>query len=54
MKNLIKKMELKKFNKLVNNSNIVLFTQGDVIQYAYNKTTKKRYFPRFQMSIVRH
>lgn len=53
MKKLFQKLELKKFEKLVNNKNNVLFTEGNEIQYIYNKKTNKRYFPKYNIEIER-
>lgn len=47
IKNFLRKRELKKFNKLANSSNTVLFTEGNVLNYIYDKTTGKRYFPKY-------
>lgn len=50
---LFKKIELLKFQKLVNNNDIVLFTDGNIINYLYNKKTKKHYYPKNNIIIVR-
>lgn len=53
MKNILKKLELNKFNKLANKSTTVLFTQGNVIEYIYDKETGKRYYPKNYMEVER-
>jgi len=50
---LFKKIELRKFQKLINNKNIISFTSGDHIDYLYNKINKKRYIPKNDIIIVR-
>lgn len=46
MKRLLIKLEIKKFTRLANNENTVLFTSGKAIDYIYNKKTGKRYYPK--------
>ena len=46
MKKLLKDLEIKKFTKLANDENTVLFTNGNEIDYIYNKVTGKRYYPK--------
>lgn len=53
MKKLLMKMELKKVNKLANDKDAVLFTQGNEIEYIYNKRTKKSYYPKQYLIIDR-
>lgn len=53
MKKLFQKLEILKVEKLINDKDIVLFTDGDMIQYIYNKKTNKKYYPRYTMEIER-
>ena len=53
MKKLLRKIEFKKFEKLVNDKDSVLFTQGNEIEYVYNKRTNKRYYPKQYIEVVR-
>lgn len=53
MKKLLRKIEFKKIEKLVNDKDSVLFTQGNEIEYVYNKRTNKRYYPKQYIEVVR-
>lgn len=53
MKKLLRKIEFKKFEKLVNDKDSVLFTQGNEIEYVYNKRTNKKYYPSQYIEVVR-
>ena len=53
MKKLFKKMEIKKFTKLANNEDAVLFTNGNEIEYIYNKRTGKKYYPKTSLVVER-
>lgn len=53
MKKLLKDLEIKKFTKLANDENTVLFTSGNEIDYIYNKVTGKRYYPKNTLVIER-
>ena len=53
MKKLLRKIEFKKFEKLVNDKDSALFTQGNEIEYVYNKRTNKRYYPKQYIEVVR-
>ena len=53
MKILLKKMEIKKVNKLANDTDAVLFTSGNEIEYIYNKRTGKRYYPKTTLVVER-
>lgn len=53
MKTIFKKIEVKKFNKLANDTDTVLFTSGNEINYIYNKRTGKRYYPKNTLFIER-
>lgn len=54
MKRLLLKLEIKKVNKLASDKDAVLFTQGNEIEYIYNKRTKKRYYPTFNAVIEKY
>lgn len=53
MKKLLKDLEIKKFTKLANDENTVLFTNGNEINYIYNKVTGKRYYPKNTLVVER-
>lgn len=53
MKKLLINLEIKKFTKLANDKNAVLFTSGNEIEYIYNKRTKKRYYPKNTLLVER-
>jgi hypothetical protein len=53
MKTLLKKMEIKKVNKLANDTDAVLFTSGNEVEYIYNKRTGKRYYPKTTLVVER-
>ena len=53
MKKLLKDLEIKKFTKLANDTDAVLFTSGNEINYIYNKRTGKRYYPKNTLVIER-
>lgn len=53
MKKMLKELEIKKFNKLANDVDTVLFTSGNEIDYIYNKRTGKRYYPKNTLIIER-
>ena len=53
MKKLLKDLEIKKFTKLANDIDAVLFTSGNEINYIYNKRTGKRYYPKNTLVIER-
>lgn len=53
MKTLLKKMEIKKVNKLANDTDAVLFTSGNEVEYIYNKRTGKRYYPKNTLVVER-
>lgn len=53
MKTMLKKLELRKFEKLVNDKDSVLFTSGNEIEYVYNKRNGKRYYPKNNLEIER-
>lgn len=53
MSRLFKKMEIKKFMKLANDKDSVLFTSGNEIDYIYNKRTHKRYYPKNTLVVER-
>lgn len=51
--NMLKKLEIRKFTKLANNTDSVLFTSGNKVEYIYNKKTHKRYYPKYELIIER-
>ena len=53
MKKIFQKIELLRIEKLINNKYAVLFTDGNVLEYVYNKKTNKRYYPRYAVEIER-
>lgn len=53
MKEILKKLEIKKFTKLANDTDTVLFTSGNEIDYIYNKKTGKRYYPKTTLVVER-
>lgn len=53
MKKLLKNLEIKKFTKLANDLDAVLFTSGNEIDYIYNKKTGKKYYPKHTLIIER-
>lgn len=53
MKYLIKEKEIKKFTKLANDKDAVLFTTGNEIDYIYNKRTGKRHYPKTTLVVER-
>lgn len=50
---MLKKLEIRKFTKLANDTNSVLFTSGNKVEYIYNKRTHKRYYPKYELIIER-
>lgn len=50
---MLRKWEIKRFNRLANNENTVIFTSGNKIDYIYDKVSKKRYFPKYELIIER-
>lgn len=53
MKKIFQQIEIKKIQKLVNENETVLFTQGNEIEYIYNKRTGKRYYPKYKLAVAR-
>lgn len=53
MKKMLLKLEIKKVTKLANDTDTVLFTSGNEIDYIYNKKTGKRYYPKNTLFIER-
>ena len=53
MKKLFINLEIKKFTKLANKDESVLFTSGNEIDYIYNKKTGKRYYPKRTLIVER-
>ena len=52
MTNLLK-LEIRKFTKLANDTDSVLFTSGNKVEYIYNKRTHKRYYPKYELIVER-
>ena len=50
---MLKKLEIRKFTKLANDTDSVLFTSGNKVEYIYNKRTHKRYYPKQYIEVVR-
>lgn len=53
MKKLFNNFEIKKFTKLANDTDAVLFTSDNKIDYIYNKRTGKRYYPKTILVVER-
>lgn len=53
MKKLFNILEIRKFEKLANSKDTVLFTQGNEIEYIYNKKNGKRYYPKSLLIVER-
>lgn len=53
MKKIFNILEIKKFEKIANDKDAVLFTNGDEIEYIYNKKTGKRYYPKSLLIVER-
>lgn len=53
MKKILNILEIKKFEKLANDKDAVLFTAGNEIEYIYNKRTGKRYYPKNLLVVER-
>ena len=53
MKKIFNILEIRKFEKLANSQDTVLFTNGNEIEYIYNKRTGKRYYPKNLLVVER-
>ena len=53
MKKLLNRLELNKVNKLANDPDAVLFTEGNELKQIYNKRTKKHYIIKSYLLVVR-
>jgi hypothetical protein len=53
MDKLLGKMEAKKFTKLANEEDVVLFTRENILIYIYDKKNKKRYYPKTTLIVER-
>lgn len=53
MKKIFNILEIRKFEKLANNKDTVLFTNGNEIEYIYNKKNGKRYYPKNLLVVER-
>lgn len=52
MKKLLEKLEIKKFNKLLKNKNIVPVSTGDELLYLYDTETGLSYYPKYNEMVV--
>lgn len=52
MKKILKKLEIKKFNKLLKNKNIVPVSTGDELLYLYDIESGLSYYPKFNRMVV--
>ena len=53
MSRLLSRREAKKFTKLANEDDVVLFTRENILLYVYNKKNKKRYYPKTTLEVER-
>lgn len=53
MKKIFNILEVKIFERLANDKDTVLFTNGDEIEYIYNKRTGKKYYPKSLLIVER-
>lgn len=52
MKKILKKLEIKKFNKLLKNKNVVPVSTGDELLYLYDMNTGLSYYPKYNEMVV--
>lgn len=52
MKKLLENLEIKKFNQLLRNKNIVPVSTGDELLYLYNVETGLSYYPKYNEMVV--
>lgn len=52
MKKLLQNLEIKKFNKLLKNKNIVPVSTGDELLYLYDMNTGLSYYPKYNRLVV--
>lgn len=52
MKKILEKLEIKKFNKLLRNKNIVPVSAGNELLYLYNTESGLSYYPKFNRLVV--
>ena len=53
MNKLLNRREAKKFTKLANEDDVVLFTRENILLYIYDKKNKKRYYPKTMLVVER-
>ena len=53
MNKLLSKAEAKRFTKLANDEDTVLFTRENILIYIYDKKNKKRYYPKTTLVVER-
>lgn len=53
MNKLLSRREAKKFTKLANEDDVVLFTRENILIYIYDKKNKKRYYPKTTLVVER-
>lgn len=51
IKKLLNKIEVNKFNKLINNENMIPIVSGDTLIAVYDKNKKISYAPSLNLSI---
>ncbi len=52
MKRILKDLEIKKFNKLLKEKNIIPISTGDELLYLYDMNTGLSYYPKFNRLVV--
>ncbi len=52
MKKILKKLEVKKFNRLLKNKNIVPVSTGDELLYLYDTELGLSYYPKYNSLVV--
>lgn len=52
MKKLLKNLEIKKFNQLLKNKNVVPVSTGNELLYLYDTESGLSYYPKFNRMVV--
>lgn len=52
MKKILEKLEIKKFNKLLKNKNIITVSTGDELLYLYDTELGLSYYPKYNEMVV--
>lgn len=52
MKKILEKLEIKKFNQLLKNKNVVPVSTGDELLYLYDTESGLSYYPKFNRLAV--